>query len=528
MIGLYDGCTYSNFRDLADFFREVMTPRYSGWRWFAHFGGKLDIAYLFDWLREHDPQADINFYLAGSCVISFTVRRGRYHWRFCDSYRLMDSALATLTTEFDVEHKKLDFNPTSIEYNRNDCIGLYEVLTAFFEIFEQTSETVAAHAMAVFRKDFLKREIYQPPRKVEEFIRAGYFGGRCEVYRFDERIVNKYDVNSLYPYAMLGPVPVEYIGYTTRLADDDSEIGFYRAEIEYPEVYLPVLPVMIGARLFFPVGKFAGVFSSIELRHAINHGAGVRISGGVIFKAEPILADFSRTLYEMKVKAEHDENPAIRYTTKKIMCSLYGKFGQRRDQAVYILDPGTSRLDPDDLMSPQIWPLPKGLAYYFRDSKASHILPHIAAAVTSRARTITLDYLTAAGKIWYTDTDSVFTTSKLATSDRLGSMKSEGRGYFRAFGLKEYKFDGHYNIKGISIKKINPKTGKKTEDPTIAEAYLKGIGVPVTRRAGLMESIRKGLPAARRIEFTKQRHERIEKRARAGMDTRPWNVSELA
>jgi hypothetical protein len=306
-------------------------------------------------------------------------------------------------------------------------------------------------------------------------------------------------------------------------------IGFFEADIDYPDCYLPALPALFSNKLFFPVGSFKGIFSSIELREAISSGAAVKINSGVIFQSETIFDTFVLNLYEMRMKAKKEKNHALDYACKFILNSLYGKFGQGREQACYLLDPGTPRLDMDELDSPIIWPLPDGLAFYMRECHAAHLLPHISATVTSRARTITLAYLREAGKVWYSDTDSIFTPSRLSVSNTLGGLKKVKRGVFQAYGLKEYRFDNHYSLKGVSIKKEDPKTGKKIEDPAIAERYLHGDKIEFSRRAGFIESIRKGLPTLRRIDTFKQRHKRIEKRARIqeSSDTRPWTAREI-
>lgn len=529
MIGFFDGERYYNFDRLEDFLNLVLSRKYKNWRIFGHYGGKFDLTYLFDYIRENHPTWDFNFYCAGSCVIAFTVRRGEHRWRFTDSFRLMDAPLKDLTDEFDVEHKKLEFDPISINYNRHDCIGLYEVLTKFYSAFREfvTSETIASHAMRLYRLLYLKKPIYAIPRNAEDFVRLSYFGGRVEVYRHDETEINKYDVNSLYPYCMLLPVPVGFKGFTLRVPDDDRDVGFYRAEVNYPDRYLPVLPTVIDHKLFFPVGRFEGVFTSMELRRAIADGAAVKIRSGVLFEAEPILGDFATDLYKMKVKAERDGNDYIRYVMKKVMNSLYGKFGQRRLQRVFLLDPGTPRLDMTDPDSPVIFPLLNGIAYHERESRSCSILPHISSAITSHARLVLHKYLENARRIWYTDTDSVFTPNQLETTQEIGALKSEGVGSFKAFGLKEYRFDGRYYIKGLSIYKTDPLTGKKTEDIELAKRYLQGEKIDITRRAGILESIRVGERTVRRIKTHKQRHPRIEKRARVGTDTRPWNAAEL-
>lgn len=531
MVGFFDGREYSCFPDFEAFCRHCLTAKYSGWHFFAHYGGRFDIEALFDWLKARKFAGyDLTFYCAGSCIVAFTLSKGPYHWRFSDSFRLMDRSLHKLTHEFEVEHKKLPFAPESMEYNRNDCMGLYEVLTKFFGVFSTTADTVASFAMSVFRSGYLKNLLSQPSRIVEDFIRAGYFGGRCEIFRWDEAELSKMDVNSLYPFAMMGTVPVEFIRRTRAIPDDDRRIGFYWAEVSYPESYLPVLPALIHSRLFFPVGRFRGVFSSMELREADRDGAAIRVIKGCEFEADSIFGEFVDEVFKLRVAAKRAGDEAKCYVYKKVMNSLYGKFGEGREKRVFILDPGTAVLDPLDESSPKVWPygVPgSGIAYYLRESKSPHILPHISAAITSRARLITREWLRRAGRIWYTDTDSIFTDTEMPESLDLGALKCEGKGRFRAYGLKEYRFDGRYNVKGVEITKTDPVTGQKTEHPEIAESYLAGDKVSFMRRAGFLESMRKGEPTFRTVKAEKTRKPRIEKRARVGDDTRPWRAEEL-
>ena len=527
MIGFFDGVSYRCFRDLNAFFAHVMQPKYHEWRFFAHFGGRFDVHFLFDHLREQMPEAAFEFYCTGSAVISFTVRANDLWWRFSDSYRLMPKSLMTLTHEFDVEHKKLPFAPQDEIYNKHDCLGLYEVLTDFYDIFQITSETIAAHAMRVYRTNYLHDPIPCVRPEIEAFIRPAYYGGRCEIYRYDKANVYKFDVNSLYPYAMTGPLPTAYKCWSTRLPDSDDEVGFYEATVAYPDIYVPCLPCRLD-KLYFPVGKWTGNFSSLDLRQAIIDGAAIKIHRGVIFETDTIMQDYVFGLHDMKQQAEAAGQPGKRYIAKILMNSLYGKTGQRREQRSYCLDPGTDRLysNPDH---PKIYPLAgsQGIAYYDTVSRSRHILPHIAATVTSRARLIQLQFLRQPKKIWYTDTDSLFTTEKIESGDGLGQMKYEGRGEFQAWQLKEYTFDGEISLKGVPMTKLNEATGEKERDDSLARAYNDGWELRLPRMAGFMESIRSGQKTVRLVETRRARRNPRQKRARCGQDTRPWDIEEL-
>lgn len=532
MIGFFDGEEYYCYCDIEDFFNRVLRNKYSGWRFFAHFGGRYDIGYLFDHLREHHPHYDFEFYMSGSSVISYTIfrrdpktgQRGIHWWRFTDSYRLLPAGLFRLTHDFEaVVHKKQPFAPTDWEYNMHDCLGLYELLDYFFKLWGVCSETLPSHTMKVWRAFYQKRSIPIPHRDVEDDCRRCYFGGRTEVFRYDGAKVNKYDVNSLYPRAMLDPVPVEYISRSRELPDDDRKIGFYLAEVDYPEVYVPCLPYKME-KLFFPVGKFDVYCTSMELRQAIMDGAKVKIKKGIIFLAEPILADYITDLHVRKQAATDAGQLGARFVYKIMVNSFYGKFGQGRLRRAYCFDNGDTELYPLE-NSP-------GIAWYWVESQSPFIMPHIAAVVTARARLMITEWLRLplskkGGRIYYTDTDSLYTNRLVPHGSNLGDMTFEGRGDFQAYGLKEYSWDGQWAIKGVPTTKKDLKTGEKVYDGTLAEKYMRGEEIQIERRAGFMESIRRGLPAARRVIAKRQMRHPLPKRCRVGDDTRPWTVDEL-
>lgn len=527
LIGFYHDDTYLCFRDMKKFLEYVIQPEFDGYRFFAHYGGKFDIGYVWEAVRKHYPDLSFSFYCSGGAVIAFSLKSGGCEWRFTDSYRLMDRSLKTLTREFNVTHKKTPLAPDDWRYNRNDCLGLHEVLTAFFDEFNVCSETVASHALRVFRTFHLDREIKAISPGIEAYVRKAYYGGRCEVYRYDEADLHKYDVNSLYPTAMLGPVPVEYIGMSKKVPDDDCEIGFYHAEIDYPETYVPALAYRVG-KLFFPIGKMSGYWTSMEIRQAVADGAAVKIRSGILFRAEPIFAGYVMDLHTKKQKAEEEHNQGRRYIYKKLLNSLYGKFGQRRIRRAYALDPGTSRM-LNVPGYPKVYPLVHNpqVVWYWTQSLSRHILPHIAAAVTARARMIQLAYLRMPGRIWYTDTDSLFTDDWIGRGTELGEMKYEGSGLFRAWNLKEYSFAGEISLKGVPLTKLDEASGEKIRDESIARRYLEGWELQLQRNIGFMEAIRAGESPCQKIWATRARRTPVPKRCRIGNDTRPWTVREL-
>lgn len=530
MVGFFDGSEYRRFDSMKDFLNYVLTDRFIGWRFFAHNGGKYDIRYVFETIKSMGFHFE--FYVAGSSVISFRVRREagdkKLSWHFTDSFRLLMEGLGKLTKEFNTDHQKLDFDPTSEAYNANDCIGLYEVLTKLFAVRGMSAETIASHSMKVFRTFYLRRGIPQPHEDVEEFVRSCYYGGRCEVYRWDPAEVNLYDINSMYPWAMKGWMPVQYRGRSIDIPDDDSlGIGFYEADIEYPERYVPVLPFFLD-KLYFPMGKFRCRCTSMELRAAIGDGAAVRIRRGCIFDVDQIFDEYVTDIYNRKKAADAAGNGALRTVHKYELNTLYGKFGQRRKQIAYAVDPGTPFLYGEET-GPRVWPMEHfpGLCFYFTYSTSSHILPHISATITARARLKITGILQGAGSVWYTDTDSVFTDSQLPVSAEVGDLGKKGSGLFKAYGLKEYTFGDEMALKGIPLVTVDEKTGKKTKDYTLGWKYFRREEVSYPRMAGIMESITRGESTLRYVTARKQKHVIVEKRAREGLNSRPWDADEL-
>ena len=511
MIGCFDGKDYYQFRNVPDFLNHIMRWEYRHWRWFAHFGGRYDLNFIYDYLATNVTNAKVSFYCSGSMVMAMDIRKGDCHARLCDSFRLLPASLRELTIAFDVKHKKTkyDFEDMAygrelLEYNEQDCRGLYEVLETFFRETGMMSETFASHSLKVWRKDYLRQTIWKPRDSVSEFVRKGYHGGRVEVFKRQSDHLMCYDVNSMYPYVMREALPMEYIAESRRLKD--NYYGFVEAEITVPDCYIPVLPVR-QEKLFFPVGRIRGVWSTEELQIAENYGTRIqRIIKAVYFKCEPILAEFVTKLYDLKKYATEPTRTIAKY----LLNSFYGKFGQAPVKRVY-----TTENDAPARSFPIMHPdgTPSGFAYYERESRAAYLLPHISAAVTSKARLHLLSRLN--DNIYYCDTDSVFTTDIIDTSKEIGGWSLVGEGECKFWQPKLYKFKGEWKAKGLDRKQS-------------IDAFVNGDINKVTRRKSIKEAMRDGSRATMDVIIEKRLRESRPKRAWiSDNDTRPWNIKEL-
>jgi hypothetical protein len=525
LVGVWDGETYRHFRTVPEFLSYILQRKYNGWRFFAHFGGRYDMNFIFDWLKYH-PEIGCSFYCSGSLVIQMTLTYRNIKIKLCDSYRLFympgndsqtrttnKSGLASLTKAFGVKHQKqeYDFKQMSyghelIEYNEFDCRGLYEVIERFFEETGIMSETFASHALRVWRKDFLKETLWKPHRpEILELARATYHGGRVEVFKRYAQSCYAYDVNSMYPYVMQFPMPTEYVGESHRLSD--THYGFLDAEVEVPQQYTPCLPVR-AEKLYFPVGRFRGQWTSEELIRAESQGCKIlKIFQAFYFRTKTIFREYVDKLYALKKTATEP----TRTIAKGLLNALYGKFGQNPTKKIYCL----VRQAPEGAY-PILYPNgePSGFAYYERTSSSAYLLPHLASAVTSKARIHLLGRLDASS--YYCDTDSVFTAHPFPVSQELGQWGEVGIGEATFIQPKLYKFKGTWKSKGLN-----------REQP-IDDFVAGGINTALRSRS-IREAMRDGKDACGHVTVTKVLRETRPKRAWCadGQDTRPWDVREL-
>lgn len=141
-------------------------------------------------------------------------------------------------------------------------------------------------AMKIYRTHYYHSTypIYRPqPNLVKAaFIRRGYYGGHTDVYKPYGKGLFYYDVNSLYPYAMLKPMPGGKPVWRGKLKGCDLEqlFGFVSAKVTCPEsLKVPLLPYKDPktGTLLFPTGTFTGVYFTEELELALTLKVGYKV-----------------------------------------------------------------------------------------------------------------------------------------------------------------------------------------------------------------------------------------------------------
>jgi hypothetical protein len=429
---------------ISQFLHDHLQHKNRKWITYAHNGGKFDFLSLYETLIR-DPVLNELFvatpFLAHGRIIALRIKDKHKHtWHFRDSYSLLLASLDRLCKAFKPDHVKLKRPECSYEddpfawkeYGMNDCLSLYDILTMFNETIRDVGGcvgyTVASTAMLTFRKRFLKEEIpnYFP---YNTLFRNGYYGGRVEIINMYAPEKGSpyyyYDVNSEYPAVMYeNKFPISYPRLVSY--DDVSECfgksGIMRARVTAPEyLTIPLLPYRepITKKLLFPVGSWTGFYEFSLIEKAARLGYEITPLSCYEFEDDYLFREYVGTFYSLKQQSDG----ALRETMKRLLNSLYGKFGERHEREELITDPDediTGAYPYDDVFGYSIRKYIRYSAYH---------LPAIAARVTALAQIKLYEYLQqavkAGGALYYMDTDSLVTDVRLPTSSNLGGLKKE-------------------------------------------------------------------------------------------------------
>jgi len=527
VLGCYDGDTYQEFRSLTRFFEYLKTGAGPS-LYFAHFGGKFDFLFLLESAFGSKLVRVDSVIPRGSSILSIDLTIGARRVTFRDSAALLPFGLKALTNEFNVKTKKGEWDHAKTrgyskglsEYLESDCKGLWEVLQLFYSqpllSGVKPAYTIASQSLEVFRQSLGDLWLESLGKEAEQFIRPAYLGGRTEIFRpvFQGKRCQKlfeYDVNSLYPFILKTQYFPKGRPYFTRQYKPDF-LGVYEVEAEAPDnLFLPVLGLVHDGKFIFPVGKIKGKWTTAEINLALSKGYKINVIRGIVFPDRAkYFEKFIDRLYEMRLNSKKGSVSDV--TAKLIMNSLYGRLGMNpeKEKITFKLSEGVKEF------------------VRFKVKRKNLILfsePHyldsfrnvaIAAFVTSYARVHLYNLMDRVqDTLYYCDTDSIFTTSKMRTSKKLGALKFENEYKNAVFLLpKTYSLEGvvrKLKMKGFEKKKtelFSHDDFKNYFDGTLKQ--LKAVSEP--KFATMKTAIRQGRLVAMTKRSTKQIRARYDKR----------------
>lgn len=474
---------------------------------FSHNLGSFDGYFIFKGLIEL-PNIDIN--KVNSIIDDFhKFINIDIFWKgnkfiFKDSLRIFPVSLQELCSLFDVEGKTHIYNPLYnklslfndnyllnqfIEYSKQDSIALLKALIKAQKIYIEEHEVDIASiwststlSLKIFRQKFLDINIPILNKKLDDIIRLSYIGGSTDYfYKYGENLKH-YDVNSLYPKAMCNPMPLQYLGESdgSQIKLEDA-FGFAEARIITPEdIHIPLLPFKIDNETLHPLGSWIGIYFTEELKTIVKYGYKIELIKVYNFSKSNIFNNYIHFFYNIKKTAKGP----LRFIAKMHLNQLYGYFGRRKtlietrnvynNELVKYYGNYTifSEIKINEKISTILMSsnLDYNLINEIKDYTNLNLISSfrnvksnvgIASAVTSYARIEMMELkmllLKLGIKIFYTDTDSIFTDKEIPDyliGKELGLLKDELNGKFikKAYflGIKKYGYiDDDDNIHSI-------------------------------------------------------------------------------
>lgn len=413
---------------------------------------------------------------SGSSAIIVHVQRGKHQWHFVDSYWLLRDKLANIGRAIGVKkgddpraldwmskrfgRRVEDFDDLGrtektifyaevpldilILYNKIDCEILWKAIAQFEDeivgLGGQLQQTIASTAMSLFRRAYLKRDIFTSER-LNLICSDSYFASRVEVLQRDAEDFWVYDINSSFPFAMTFPLPGNLVGYQTDLPDDESDECIYLADVtvEVPDMQVPPLPYRKQNRVFFPTGRWRGWFTSTDIRLALREGATVhKVHEVYLFEPFYDFADYAKSIYALRASATTNFRKLV---LKYLLNSLYGKCSESTEKQEMLINPEEVDRTTMQMLQPGVWLADK-------TAKIAHRHVIVAAVITAIARRTLYDFAKECerqGKpLYYCDTDSLATKADLPIDDKtLGALKLEKKMEWAEFvAPKIYRGEG--------------------------------------------------------------------------------------
>jgi len=357
-------------------------------------------------------------------------------------------------------------------YCERDCIALHQIMVKFHKQIHDLLKiditkypTLSSIAFAGYRTNFMKKDkIPKILSKLHYTIKESYYGGITEVYKGKGFNINSYDINSLYPSAMMNyPMPV---GKPTYFSGDISLInnnpfGFFKVKVFAPlNLNKPTLPMRLktedGIRTVFPTGTWTGWYFSEEIKDKLQDGYKFEVLEGFLFEKDYIFTEYIKLLYE--IKCNTDSSDSLYYIAKLLMNALYGRFGLNPEAREVVI---VSHEESEKIMLERknvlVIPLLGGKVMVSYDLETeeeiniSDISIPISSAIAAYSRVVMSKYIRKYDKnLYYIDTDGIKVDCELDSSEvdskELGKMKYE-------YTFKEAVFPGLKVYGGILLKR---------------------------------------------------------------------------
>jgi len=418
--------------------------------------------------------------------------RGRFgSLVFLDVMNWFVESLAETGKRIGIPKLKIDFETCDDDflsiYCKRDVEIELENFKRFIKFLEDNSVsrlcyTRGSTAMAAYLFRHYDKRIYiHNNKEAIDLERDSYRGGRTECFYLGELKDDNYyilDVNSLYPFVMREhsyPVKYEKIVNQPRLSDIHSKLKNYSVVAETLIVTDEPVYAVRRERTMFPVGRFWVTLTTPELLYAFEHNHVVKVKRAVIYEQANIFKGYVDRFYRMRQKFKSAGIAEYEELCKKMLNSLYGKFGQKADVWKKI---GDCPREPNRVELcfvngvtgvRQIRYLLGEIFELVGFEECFNSFPAIAAQVSAYARMYLWQLMKQAGEgnYFYCDTDSLIVNEvglcnlqNQIDNERLGGLKIvEQVKSLTIRGLKDYSTETKQVIKGVRKNAVEIRDG---------------------------------------------------------------------
>jgi hypothetical protein len=298
----------------------------------AHNGGKFDTVLLAEYFSVDEEIKIINGRVAEVKIGNATVR---------DSFLILPAPLSASGIKDEFDYKILDRNKKHLrkkfakeieKYCHQDCVALFEMVTAFYSRFGQRL-TQAGAALATWESMGGLARRWGGAH--DAHFRQFYYGGRCEA--FQKGILGDgwdyFDIKSAYPWAMAQDHPASHIRdyFVHNKIDRITPQSFARIKAasrgclpsrgKYVTEYLH----HDDYREYFATGW--EIIAGLETNT-------LKIESATIYRPNELetLKPYVDFFYAEKLTAEQSGNKIGRLIAKIFLNSLYGKYGSAADE----------------------------------------------------------------------------------------------------------------------------------------------------------------------------------------------------
>lgn len=501
--------TWQAFSTCADFWQFVFSHTQDKQKlWCIARNVNFDFTVLQGWKYLKEGGYKLKFFYCSNTTVIISIYKPGSSIVLLDSMNWFVESLEKTGQRIGIPKMHVDFDTVQDAelsvYCKNDVLIEVENFKLFIRFLEENRisrlcYTRGSTAMAAYLFRHYTKEIYiHNNRAAIHLEREAYKGGRVECFRlgkFSEGPYTVVDVNSLYPFVMRDndypckyvrqehyPTLPEFVGYLKEYA------VVAKVQLETTE---PVYAVR-GQRTYFPIGAYTASLCTPELLYAQKAGHLRKVIHAVLYDKADLFRTFVDTFYAMRLRFKAEGSDEYVEMCKKILNSLYGKFGQKAEEWTKIAD-CPDEPDRYEMLIYADRPGCHTIRYLMgqcfeltRFDESYDSFPAIAAHVTAYGRLWLWRLMKIAGhgNYYYCDTDSLIVNDKGLKrlksemhDAELGKLKVvESMKRMSIFGLKDYETESKIVTKGIrrNAEKLQDGVYRQDKWPSIQGMLRKG------------------------------------------------------